>query len=67
MTTRIFTVEVTGCKNCPKAYFDESYMSYRCGVNDIVNNKFKMFKQNQHVITPSCPMYQYSFVKDEKK
>ena len=67
MTTRVFTVEVTGCKDCPEPYYDEAYGAYGCGHNEAVGKEFKLYKQNQNAINESCPMYQYSFVKDETK
>jgi hypothetical protein len=64
MTTRVFTVEVTGCKDCPdkgnelNCFHDSRYA---------IEKQRKLCEENYNTITPSCPMYQYSFVKDEKK
>jgi hypothetical protein len=66
MSTRVFTVEVTGCCNCPEPYYDEAYGAYGCGLNAAVGKEFKLYKQNMNAITESCPRYQQSFVKEEQ-
>jgi hypothetical protein len=69
MTTRVFTVEVTGCADCPN-YSDEfGTCKLDCINKDIAayRGDYKLTKDNEMQITESCPMYQHSFVKDEKK
>lgn len=65
MTTRVFTVEVTGCSNCPHS--DD----YRCNHDSVIatqwDGSYKLTVENKEAIIESCPMYQHSFVKDEKK
>jgi hypothetical protein len=65
MTTRIFTVEVTGCADCP---FADNGDQHDC-LHDYKTAALAKTRLDENLvsITPSCPMYQYSFVKGEKK
>jgi hypothetical protein len=69
--TRVFTVEVTGCKDCRYSYdsdFPATGMNGWCGKYPRNQEHPKsLISDNYDQPTPSCPMYQYSFVKDEKK
>jgi hypothetical protein len=52
MTTRAFTVVVTGCSDCP-------YASRKIDVCRLAS-LFKwgiVYKQNKHAITPTCLMW----------
>jgi hypothetical protein len=59
--TRVFNVEVTGCITCPHAMLRSGI----CYIADLTERVI-IFRQNCYALTPSCPMYQQSFVKDEK-
>jgi hypothetical protein len=65
--TRVFTVEVTGCKDCPNKH-ESDLVGYWCGAyprNQIEPESITT--DNFQNITESCPMFTKSFVKDEKK
>lgn len=70
MTTqiRVFTVEVTGCRDCP-SFADEFGACFwhqpSSGFGD--EKQRKLVSDNYAVITPSCPMHGQSFLKDETK
>ena len=66
MTTRVFTVEVTGCKDCPYSRRVSRKFAF-CNKAGMEGRAGEIFEENQNAITESCPMYQHSFVKDEKK
>jgi hypothetical protein len=63
MTTRVFTVEVSRCETCPYARHARKY----CNIPMASIGAEKVYAENLIAITKSCPMYQHSFVKDEKK
>jgi hypothetical protein len=67
MTTRVFTVGVTGCYECKfrmGAYCCHPSVSKPEISPDVRSD---LFDTNCRELYPSCPMYQYSFVKDETK
>jgi hypothetical protein len=65
MTTRVFTVEVTGCADCPFAdNGDQLDCLHNYQTAALASSRWI---ENVQRITESCPMYQHSFVKDEKK
>ena len=66
MTTRVFTVEVTGCKDCPMRGM-ENKCNHLYARRMLPRQQDEIFAENRDAITESCPMYQHSFVKDEKK
>jgi hypothetical protein len=55
---RAFTVVVNGCKNCPKSNY-----VFLCCMADLLNDEddnlasYRIFKQNENAITPTCPMW----------
>jgi hypothetical protein len=63
--TRAFTVEVTGCKDCPNIRRGEPGFHATC--NATFFNNVVLVRDNYQAITKSCPMFDKSFVKDEKK
>jgi hypothetical protein len=66
--THVFTAEVTGCKDC--GYCIKQYAA-SCKHNKVImqttQQRIDIATQNYDAITESCPMYQHSFLKDEKK
>ena len=67
MTTRVFTQEVEACWQC-KFQFGAYCRHPSVSKPDVsIDVRGDLFDQNVQAITPSCPMYQHSFVKDEKK
>jgi hypothetical protein len=65
MTTRAFTVEVTGCTICP--YYREEWDSSLAQCSKVFRNQVTLVRENKDGITESCPMFDKSFVKDKKK
>jgi hypothetical protein len=55
MTTRIFTVEVTGCMDCP-FHRDESIDSVARCIRVHVG-QVQLARENEYAITPTCPMW----------
>jgi hypothetical protein len=56
--TRVFTVEVTGCKNCPSA----NPNAHCCTKNPAIDHEsyvaaYRIYQQNKDQLTPSCPMW----------
>lgn len=73
MTTqaRFFTVEVTGCGNCPNTVMQFGWLA-SCNhesliTGDCFKKQSKLYRENKDTITPSCPMHGRSFLKDETK
>jgi hypothetical protein len=71
MTTRVFTVEVTGCIDCPNTVMQFGWLASCSHESLITGDCFKkqsqLYRDNKDAITESCPMYQHSFLKDENK
>jgi len=69
--TRVFTVDVTGCTTCPNTVMQFGWLA-SCGHESLIagdcwKKKSKLHNENKDAITPSCPMYPQSFLKDETK
>ena len=62
--TRVFTVEVTGCADCP---FADNGDQHDC-LHDYKTSALAKTRWDENLvaITESCPMFNKSFVKDEK-
>lgn len=64
-SVRVFTVEVTGCADCP---FADNGDGLDClhdyQTTALASNRWI---ENVQRITPSCPMYPKSFLKDKTK
>jgi radical SAM superfamily enzyme len=59
MTTRVFTVEVTGCMNCPNKLFDAGYRIFYCTnhPDKYSHKRYDLYQQNKDQLTDSCPMW----------
>jgi len=65
--TRVFNVVVTGCKDCPHITVEFGMCLHVGAIDKDDDFKMELIEENYEAITESCPMYQHSFVKDEKK
>jgi hypothetical protein len=66
MTTRVFPVEVTGCNFGCRNVRNE-YTKWAFCALSMREDKRLAYQENREAITESCPMFNKSFVKDEKK
>lgn len=61
-TTRVFTVEVSMCDECP----DCGKTNPRCILKEYPSN-YTTYDENFNELTPSCPRYAESIIKEVKE
>ena len=59
-TQRFFTVEVTGCKNCPKAQRKDLQSMIKVCSDALYFEAERTHSENITKLTPSCPMFNQS-------
>lgn len=65
-TIRVFTVEVSNCYNCPSheySTYNDTEVFHQC----TESGSEDAFYQNRDAITPTCPRYGETIVKEVKE